>query len=112
LESALDWACLEQPSHRRITTGTDILITGIRMATLATTVTHTPMATATPTADTMRGPMDGDGGITGGTTTTGTTISSRLMSFPRVRWPRNVSRSRGRFVRQRSTPAMYRPDRG
>src|SRR6516164_4648329 len=40
LVSALDWACLEQQSRRRITT-----VTVIRMATAATmVVTGTPMA--------------------------------------------------------------------
>ena len=66
-ESALDWACLEQRSHRRIT-----MVTAIRMpATMVVTATHMPMVTMAatvthmPMAGTTRGRtmVDGDGGI-------------------------------------------------
>jgi hypothetical protein len=69
-ESALDWACLEQQSQRRITVTAILITQAIRMAMPATTGTHMPMATLT---DTMRGrtgdgaTMDGGGGAMDGT---------------------------------------------
>ena len=76
-ESALDWACLELQSQRRIITVTAILTTAIRMAMPATT------GTRTPTGDTMRGrtgdgaTMDGGGDAMDGTMDGGTTHGER-----------------------------------